>query len=152
MQDDQLDRGQAFQNLMASIGSLIFCWCRLEEAVADALRTVKGNRSAKVSNSFNDQLNEWSALLENRWQEEKSLSAALRDLVARIDGVRSQRNLIVHSFIGASSDPSTGDPHITCGERARSGPKSKKVTQSELSALLQEIDCCRRDVTNLSVG
>ena len=152
VQNGQLDPGDAFKRLQASVGSLIFCWCRLEDAVSEGLRAARGGESPKVSVPFHDQLSQLNRLLEERWQEQEPLKAALSDLMARIEGLRHRRNLIVHCFAGASSEPWNGEPHIICRSQVRGGLKSTKITQSELSALLQQIDRCRCDVTSLSLG
>ena len=152
VENGQLDPGEAFKELQASVGSLIFYWCRLEDAVAAGLRAERGDERTKIGISFNDQLGQLCRLLDERFRDQEAFRAALRDLAARIDSARQRRNLIVHCFAGASSDPLKGHPHIICRAQERSGPKSTKITQSELSALLQQIDRCRCDVTCLSQG
>jgi hypothetical protein len=149
MDYDQADPSRGFYKLKESIGSLLFCWCRLEDSGASALRAAKGD-SSKVPGSFAEQLAEWKALLEVGFRGNDQLTEELTDLIERIDSARRRRNLIVHGLSGVCSDSRKGEPHITCREGEHGRRTHVKISQSELTDLMQKIDRCRVDIERLA--
>ena len=125
---------------------MMFLWCRLEDALAEACRVTTGGR---CSGSFHERSHVIRSHLEARTGHEGKPAAALADLPDRIDHVRRTRNLIVHSLVGVSSDPLKGEPHITCEQVEGGDRRLVRITQGELTKLLSDMDRCRSDLGRL---
>ena len=145
MPDDQFDAGDAFRRLKESLGSLMFCWCRLEDAVKEGLRSPAVEKIKNTGDTFADQLAVLEACLTARNTDPKR-TREIRELFARIGEMRRRRNLIVHCLAGVSADPAKGEPHILCVQGVADQKRSTKITQSELIKLCEGIERCRRDI------
>lgn len=151
MQDEQLEPGLSFQQLRENLGSLMFVWCRLEDALAEALQAANDRGLGKVSGSFYERIIALGDYLEARFRYDEPLTAELANLMERIDHVRRQRNLIIHGLAGISSDPKKGEPHITCNQGDYRSGSAVKITLQELANLLAAIDRCQVDLAHLAL-
>lgn len=143
MIDERPDPGDQFRLLKENLGSLMFLWVRLEDALALACRTATGRR---IGGAFHERSLAMRAHLDARAQREGGLHPDLADLADRINRVRQARNLIVHSLAGVNADPSRGEPHITCEQGEEGNRRSVRITQAELTKLLADMDRCRSDL------
>ena len=86
MSYERPDPGEQFRLLKESLGSLMFLWVRLEEALALACRTATGRR---IGGAFHERSLAMRAHLDALAQREGGLHP---DLADRIDRVRQARN------------------------------------------------------------
>jgi hypothetical protein len=138
-----------FERLMASIGSLMFHWCLLEDSLTDEVRRLRieseGDASLiRIRGSFNDRLREWRGLLSQKTRRKPELAEAVAALANEMEQLRHKRNLIAHDLAGASAEPDE-EPHIRCSPRERSSLSSEvtRITLAELIEATEAIDRCR---------
>ena len=139
---------------MASVGTLIFYWSLLEAELADDIRRLRsgsGDVPARMRGSFSEQLAEWRALVGLKVRRNQALAEAVFTLANQIEGLRQKRNLVTHHFAGASARPEDGEPHIVCRQGERGNTKAITITQSELTALIEEIDRCRLSLRGIEL-
>lgn len=113
-----------FEKLMASIGSLMFHWCLLEDALTDEVRRLRIESEGeanfvRVRGSFSDRLREWRGLLSQKTRRKPELAEAVAALANEMEQLRHKRNLIANDLAGASAGPDE-EPHIRCAQRERS--------------------------------
>lgn len=145
MEEHRSDGSISFRYLKESIGSLMFLWYRLDDALSDALLGRKNKAPPRLGGSFHDRLVKLKALADREHASDPTSAAKMYDLLTELDHVRRQRNLIVHSLAGVCADPAKGEPHLTCEkEEGR-----VRITQTELSAMLETMDRCRQQLEEL---
>lgn len=133
--------------LNQSVGSLLYLWCRLDDALSDALQEQTGEPQSKAKKSFHDRLARLEPISDADIGNNPTLASGLPDLVARLNQARRTRNLIVHSLRGFNADRLRGEPHITC--IAEEG--SVQITQNELSALLEDMARCWQQLESFAI-
>lgn len=148
MDNGQPDIGDAFRTLKESLGSLLYCWCRLEDELADVRKSVGLSGSGSAA-GFGERLLEFRRYLEARASSESPLAEEIAGLMARIDEARTTRNLVVHSLAGISADPRQGEPHITCRTLRHGRQASVTITQSALTELCAALGRCQQDLGRL---
>ena len=138
-----------FERLMASVGSLMFHWCLLEDALTDEVRRLRIESEGdanfiRVRGSFGDRLREWRGLLSQKTRRKPELAEAVAALANEIEQLRHKRNLIAYDLAGASAAPNE-EPHIRCAQRERSALNSEmtRITLAELIEATEAIDRCR---------
>jgi hypothetical protein len=127
----------------------MFSWCRLEDALAEALRAATGAQPRSLRGGFNEQFAKLSSHLTLKLRGNEALSRELADLVERIDRVRRERNLIVHGLAGVSASPREVEPHIICREGEQGRPTLVRITQTELTTLIESVARCRSDLEHI---
>ena len=125
---------------------MVFLWCQLDDALSVALEERAGATRRKVDQSFHERLGRLKVNTDRGHEADPERAAEISDLVTRLNHARRRRNLIVHSLRGISADPAKGEPHLTCDKNE----SSVRITQTALTALLQDMDRCRRQLGNLS--
>ena len=138
-----------FERLMASVGSLMFHWCLLEDALTDEVRRLRIESEGdanfiRVRGSFVDRLREWRGLLSQKTRRKPELAEAVAALANEIEQLRHKRNLIAYDLAGAWAGPNE-EPHIRCAQRERSALNSEmtRITLAELIEATEAIDRCR---------
>lgn len=149
MPPDHSDPGRSFLRLKESLGSLLLCWSRLEDALGDAVRRLDG-AAASSKASFVGRLAVLRSFMADTAPDTLRSPARRDDLATRIDGVRRTRNLIAHRLSGICADPAKGEPHIVCDSGAGARRTPVRITQAELTDLLAEIDRCTRDLAQIT--
>lgn len=141
------DPGDDFRRLKESLGSLLLCWSRLEDALTDALGRI-GERTVMPGSPFGERLAALRSHLSLARQRDgvAHLPPELRYLAERLDGVRRRRNLIAHRLSGVCADPVRGEPHIVCESRQGTRRSQVRISQTELTDLLSGIDRCTSDL------
>jgi hypothetical protein len=127
----------------------MLCWCRLEDALEETSRAAAGKKSWKVNGTFNDRVIALEACLKARFPGDADVARAISDLMPRIDLVRRRRNLIVHGLAGVNADPAKGEPHIICMEGEQGHRRPVKITQTELTMLLEDINRRTHDLESI---
>lgn len=142
-----------FHELMASVGSLLFHWCLLEDGLADDIRRLRIESEGeanfiRVRGSFGDRMREWRGLLSQKTRRKPQLGEAVAELANEIEQLRRRRDLIANDFAGASALADDGQPCIWCAQRDRSAPNAEttRITQSDLMGTIQAIDRCRQRI------
>ena len=107
--DEAVDPSQSFVRLKESLGSLLLCWSRLEDAVADALRRMRAPPPGKTA-SFGDRVTALTSELDAAARAGPPCTPDGPDLVRRIDEARRMRNLIVHRLTGVCAEAGTSTP------------------------------------------
>lgn len=146
MPDEQIDAGDAFRRLKESLGSLMLCWCRLEDAVNASFRSAAIEKTMNIGNSLGEKLTALESRLLGKASADDFRTREIRELFNRVDDIRRRRNLIVHCLSGVSADPAKGEPHILCVQGSADKMKSTKITQTELIELCDGIERSRRDI------
>lgn len=149
MQHEKPDVGSSFRQLKETLGSLMFCWCRLEDALEDALRDATDVQTRKTRGTFSERFVALRTYLDRKFRDHSLLSQDLSNLSARIDRLRRKRNLIVHGLAGVCADAREGEPHIIHVERETDRRMTVKVTQTELVELLDDIEQCKFELIRL---
>jgi len=153
----QYDSLPAFNKLMASVGSLLLHWHQLDQALIDDIRRLRSEGGdvqttmLRVRGSFSERLAEWRALLSLKSRRNPPLAEAVLDVANQVERLRQKRNLVAQHFAGASVRREDGEPAILCaeGDRGALNVSTVRITQSELSALIAEMDRCCRRVTRI---
>ena len=135
-----------FLHLKESNGSLMFLWCRLDDALSDALEDRARTVRRKMGGSFHERLLRLKSVADRELKADPTRAAKMCDLLIRLDNARRQRNLIVHSLSGVCADPVKGEPHLTCENNG----EPVRITQRALTALLEEMDRCRQQLGRVS--
>lgn len=151
MRGDLSDARDPFLRLKESIGSLMFVWCRLDDALSEALEDGAGPARRTVGGSFHERLLRLRAIAENELKADATSAAEITNLLTRLDETRRQRNLIVHSLSGVCADPASGEPHITCQSNEGRRQTSVRITQTALTFLLEDMTRCRQQLGNVGV-
>jgi hypothetical protein len=142
----------AFERLMASVGHLLFKWSLLEDALIDEIRRLRleggGTQTSiiRVRGSFSERLAEWRALLSLKSRRNPGLTTTVTGLANQMEQLRQTRNLVADQFAGASARKEEGEPFICCsqGERGASKGAVRRISQSELTKVIADIDASRR--------
>lgn len=146
----------AFEKLMASVGKVLFHWSLLDEALIEDIRRLRSESGSvqtsmlRVRGSFSERLAEWRALLSLKSRRNPPLAEAVLIAANQVERLRQKRNLIAHHFVGASAAGEGGEPFIVCFEGDRgANTGTGRISQSELTALIGEMDQCRRRITEI---
>ena len=144
------DSTSEFQKLMASVGSLMFYWSRLEDELAEDVRRLRTEIEGPSSfvrgpGTFRDRMRDWRGLLSQKTRRKPDLAEAVAALANEMEQLRHTRNLIAHNFSGASARPEDGEPFISCrlSGQGSSDAKPVRITLSELTQKIEAIDLCR---------
>lgn len=151
------DSGPAFTKLMASVGSLLYHWCQLDQVLIEDIRRLRSEGGdvqttvLRVRGSFSERLAEWRALLSLKSRRNPRLAEAVLDVSNQVERLRQKRNLIAQHFSGASTRREDGEPFISCseGDRGALNASVVRITQSELTALINEMERCCQRVTRI---
>ena len=144
-----------FDRLMSSVGSLMFHWCLLEDALTDEVRRLRVESEGdanfiRVRGSFGDRLREWRGLLSQKTRRKPHLAEAVAALANEMEQLRHKRNLVANDLAGASAEPNE-EPHIRCAQRERSALNTE-VTRITLSELIESTDAIDRCRDRISTG
>jgi hypothetical protein len=149
-------RGRAFSRLMESVGLLMFHWSQLEEALVEDIRRMRAEGGGvpssivRVRGSFSERLAEWRALLSLKSRRNPGLAEAVLESANKMERLRQKRNLVAHHFAGASLD---GEPSILCSAAGTGASgDGARITQSELTGLIEEIVACAGQIKNIEAG
>lgn len=140
-----------FLLLKESMGSLLLLWCRLDAALSSALHVGLGLSRGKLAGSFHDRLVVMRNAAEVRLEAGTPDAGAMINILAILDDIRRQRNLIVHSLDGFCADPRKGEPHVTCYQNEGNRRTSVQISQTELTTLLQNMDRCSRQLEAMDI-
>ena len=147
------DAAAAFDKLMASVGRVLFHWSLLDEALIEDIRRLRTESGSvqtsvlRIRGSFSERLAEWRALLSLKSRRNPSLAEAVLVASNQVERLRQRRNLVAHHFVGASAGNDGEEPYIVCFEGERgANTATGQITQSELTALIEEMDSCRQKV------
>lgn len=135
-----------FLLLKEGMGSLLLLWCRLDAALSSALHVGLGLSRGKLAGSFHDRLVAMRAAVEVRLEAGTPNAGEMINLLATLDDIRRQRNLIVHSLGGFCADGRRGEPHLICYQYEGNRRISVQISQTELTTLLQNMDRCSRQL------
>ena len=145
--------GAAFEKLMASVGRVLFHWSLLDEALIEDIRRLRAASGSmqtsvlRIRGSFNERLAEWRALLSLKSRRNPPLAEAVLVASNQVERLRQKRNLIAHHFVSASAGGDGTEPYIVCFEGERgANTGTGRITQSELTALIDEMESCRQRV------
>ena len=165
--DETADRGTAdlesgpsdpaFEALMAKVGRLLYHWSLLDQALIADIRRLRSEGGdlqtsvLRVRGSFSERLAEWRALLSLKSRRNPPLAHAMLEVANQAERLRQKRNQVAHHFAGASARPEDGEPSIYCveGDRAAATGDAGRMTASELTALIAEMDACRERVASI---
>ena len=146
-----------FQRLMASVGSLMFYWSRLEDELVEDVRRlrieIEGSASrVRGRKSFSDRMGEWRALQSQKTRRKPDRAKAVEALANEMEQLKQTRNLVAHDFSGASARPEDEEPFISCGSGDRGSPNAAptRITQSELTKIIEAIDQCRARIRRVA--
>ena len=156
--DPPQDHAPEMDRLMRSLGYVLLHWSLLENAfVVDVRRLRSGEGSfaeapSRVRGGFSEKLAEWRALMSLKTRRTPAAAQEVGDLSTLAERLRRQRNLITQHFMGATIDPSEGEPALLVAEGGVGSMRSSQqvVTQSELDHLIDELDDCRRRIGQLA--
>lgn len=146
-----------FKTLMASVGYLMFHWTLLDRAVLDQIKELRMSEgenaatSAKSRSSFSERLAEWQALVSQRSRRNPVAANLLSDLSSQAERLNRRRKLIAHHFSGASASDAQGEPSIYFSEGGIATLRSSqtRLTQRELSVMIEEVRGCRAGIEGL---
>lgn len=146
----------AFEKLMATVGRVLFHWSLLDQAVIEDIRRLRAESGSmqtsvlRIRGSFSERLAEWRALLSLKSRRNPPLAEAVLVTSNQVERLRQKRNLIADHFVGASPGDEAGEPYIVCfqGERG-ANTATGRITQSELTQLIEEMNSCRESVMNI---
>lgn len=147
----------AMDQLMQSLGYVLLHWSLLEKAFTHDVRRLRlgeGNfseSSSRARGGFSEKLAEWRALMSLKSRRDPHIAQEVGELSTLAERLQRQRNLIAQHFVGASTDPSEGEPALLMSEGGvgSSRASGQVVTQSELDHLIAELEDCRRRVIRL---
>jgi hypothetical protein len=148
---------RAMDRLMQSLGYVLLHWSLLEQAfISDVrrLRIGEGNfseSSSRARGGFSEKLAEWRALMSLKSRRNPDVAREVGELSTLAERLRRQRNLIAQHFMGASTNPTEGEPALLMSEGGVGSSRlsGQVVTQSELDHLIAELDDCRRRISRL---
>jgi hypothetical protein len=136
--------------LMEEVGFVLYYWSRLEEALVADIRRLRSESGGvqtslyRVRGSSSERLAEWRALMSLKSRRNPALTAEVLEVTNEMERLRRKRNLIAHHFVDACAEGEEAEPFIVCveGDRTGSDERSGRILQSELSAIIEEMDGC----------
>ena len=146
-----------FEELMTSIGQLLYRWHALETVLAEEIRRLRkeggdtGKNLVRVRGSLSERLAEWGALLGLRNRGNRPFAQKVAELSTQIERLRRTRDLVARNFAGATDGGDTGEPALFCGDNDLSPPTSepRRITLTELKDILAQIETCRERIPTI---
>ncbi|WP_430414040.1 hypothetical protein [Parasphingorhabdus sp.] len=143
-----------FSHMMSKVGSFLFYWSWLEQALTDSIvemRVSLGDEPKAVKGELAKRLTVWTELLERTGSTEEQVGVS-KTVVAQILAIKDVRNVIVHGLRAGDANSDTGAAFIECAIGGYENPTGSRVQYSmdDLENLTQGIDACRRAFIDLS--